>query len=52
MGLERKNIWLRIFLDINLMEIKKLVDLNNFRTAPQLSDIQEKKLFVRFLRDR
>ena len=27
------------------MEINKLVDLNNFRTAPQLNDIQEKKLF-------
>ena len=26
------------------MEINKLVDLNNFRTAPQLSDSQEKKL--------
>ena len=26
------------------MEINKLVDLNIFRTAPQLSDIQEKKL--------
>ena len=26
------------------MEIKKLVDLNNFRTAPQLSNRQEKKL--------
>ena len=26
------------------MEINKLVDLNNLRTAPQLSDIQEKKL--------
>jgi hypothetical protein len=26
------------------MEINKLVDLNNFRTAPQLSEIQEKKL--------
>ena len=26
------------------MEINKLVDLNNFRTAPQLSYIQEKKL--------
>ena len=26
------------------MEIKKLVDLNNLRTAPQLSDIQVKKL--------
>ena len=26
------------------MEINKLSDLNNFRTAPQLSDSQEKKL--------
>ena len=26
------------------MEINKLVDLNNFRTAPQLSNIQEQKL--------
>ncbi len=26
------------------MEISKLVDLNNFRTAPQLSNMQEKKL--------
>ena len=26
------------------MEINKLVDLNNFRTAPQLSNMQEKKL--------
>jgi len=26
------------------MEIKKLVDLNNLRTAPQLSDSQVKKL--------
>ena len=30
--------------DIKLMEINKLVDLNNLRTAPQLSNIQEKKL--------
>ena len=28
------------------MEINKLVDLNNLRTAPQLSDNQEKKLFI------
>ena len=28
------------------MEINKLVDLNNLRTAPQLSDNQEKKLFM------
>ena len=27
------------------MEINKLVDLNNLRTAPQLSNRQEKKLF-------
>ena len=33
------------FLDIKLMEINKLVDLNNLRTAPQLSNIQVKKLF-------
>ena len=26
------------------MEINKLVDLNNLRTAPQLSNVQEKKL--------
>ena len=26
------------------MKIKKLVDLNNLRTAPQLSNVQEKKL--------
>ena len=28
------------------MEINKLVDLNNLRTAPQLSDSQVKKLFA------
>ena len=27
------------------MEITKLVDLNNLRTAPQLSNSQEKKTF-------
>jgi len=32
------------FLNIKLMEINKLVDLNNLRTAPQLSNSQEKKL--------
>jgi len=42
-GLEWKNIWLE-FLDKKLMEINKLVDLNNLRTAPQLSKSQEKKL--------
>ena len=44
MGLEWKDIWIKIFFGIKLVEINKLVDLNNFRTAPQLSDIQEKKL--------
>ena len=45
MGLEWKNIWLKItLLSINLMEINKLVDLNSLRTAPELSDNQEKKL--------
>jgi hypothetical protein len=43
MGLEWKNIWLG-FLNIKRMEINKLVDLNNLRTAPQLSNSQEKKL--------
>ena len=28
------------------MDINNLEDLNNFRTAPQLSDIQEKKLLL------
>ena len=32
------------FFGIKLVEINKLVDLNNFRTAPQLSNSQEKKL--------
>jgi len=32
------------FLDIKLMEINKLVDLNNLRAAPKLSISQEKKL--------
>ena len=42
--MEWENIWLRKFLGVNLMEINKLVDLNNCRTAPQLSKSQEKKL--------
>jgi len=32
------------FLHLKIMEINKLVDLNNLRTAPQLSNRQEKKL--------
>ena len=44
MGVEWKNIWLRIFFGTKLVDINKLVDLNNLRTAPQLSNSQEKKL--------
>ena len=45
MGLEWKDIWIRIiFLVVNLMEINKLVDLKNLRTAPKLSNSQVKKL--------
>ena len=34
------------FLSIKLMDINKLVDLDNLRTAPQLSNIEEKKLLA------
>ena len=45
MGLEWKNVWVKTtFLSINPLEINKLVDLNSLRTAPELSDNQEKKL--------
>ena len=43
-GLGMEEHLVKNFLDIKLMEIRKLVDLNNLRTAPQLSNIQEKKL--------
>ena len=43
-GLGMEEHLVKNFLDIKLMEINKLVDLNNLRTAPQLSNIQEKKL--------
>ena len=43
-GLGMEEHLVKNFLDIKLMEINKLVDLNNLRTAPQLSDSQEKKL--------
>ena len=43
-GLGMEEHLVKEFLGINLMEINKLVDLNNFRTAPQLSNNQEKKL--------
>ena len=43
-GLGMEEHLVKNFLDKKLMEINKLVDLNNFRTAPQLNDIQVKKL--------
>ena len=43
-GLGMEEHLVKNFLDINLMEINKLVDLNNLRTAPQLTNRQEKKL--------
>ena len=43
-GLGMEEHLVKNFLDINLMEINKLVDLNNLRTAPKLSEWQGKKL--------
>ncbi len=43
-GLGTEEHLVKNLLDIRLMEINKLVDLNDFRTAPQLSNSQEKKL--------
>ena len=43
-GLGMEEHLVKNLLDINLMEINKLVDLNNLRTAPKLSDSKEKKL--------
>jgi len=43
-GLGMEEHLVKNFLDIKLMKINKLVDLNNLRTAPQLSNSQEKKL--------
>ena len=43
-GLGMEEHLVKNFLGIKLMEINKLVDLNNLRTAPQLSKRQEKKL--------
>jgi len=45
-GLGMEEHLVKNFLDIKLMEINKLVDLNNLRTAPQLSNRQEKKLLA------
>ena len=43
-GLGMEEHLVKNFLDIKLMEINKLVDLNNLRTAPKLSNSLEKKL--------
>jgi len=43
-GLGMEEHLVKNFLDIKLMGINKLIDLNNLRTAPQLSNSQEKKL--------
>jgi len=43
-GLGMEEHLVKDFLGINLMEVNKLVDLNNLRTAPKLSYGQEKKL--------
>ena len=43
-GLGMEEHLVKNFLGIKPMEINKLVDLNNLRTAPQLSNNQEKKL--------
>ena len=43
-GLGMEEHLVKNLLDIKLMEINKLVDLNNLRTAPQLTNRQEKKL--------
>ena len=43
-GLGMEEHLVKNFLGIDLVKVKKLVDLNNLRTAPQLSDSQVKKL--------
>ena len=43
-GLGMEEHLVKNLLDIKLMEINKLVDLNNLRTAPKLSNSLEKKL--------
>ena len=43
-GLGMEEHLVKNFLEIKLMEINNLVDLNNLRTAPQLSNSQGKKL--------
>ena len=46
-GLGMEEHLVKHFLGINLMEVNKLVDLNNLRTAPKLTYRQEKKTFRR-----
>ena len=41
-GLGMEEHLVKNFLDLKLMEINKLVDLNNLRTAPQLGNSQKK----------
>ena len=43
-GLGMEEHLVKNFLGIKLMEINKLVDLNNLRTAPKLSNSEENKL--------
>ena len=43
-GLGMEEHLVKNFLDVKQLEINKLLDLNNLRTAPQLSNRQEKKL--------
>jgi len=43
-GLGMEEHLVKNFLSIKLMDINKLVDLNNLRTAPKLTNRQEKKL--------
>jgi len=43
-GLGMEEHLVKNFLGTKLMDINKLVDLNNLRTAPQLTNRQEKKL--------
>ena len=44
LGMEEHLVNDFLFTNLMPMEINKLVDLNNFRTAPELSHSQEKKL--------
>ena len=44
-GLGMEEHLVKNFINTKLMKINKLIDLNNLRTAPQLSNRQEKKTF-------